>query len=160
MFHVAVQYVTRWWQCSGRLILTISMTLSASSTLSMSKRPAGASSICLFSFSLASAIWGRKLCSRSRTDSQEKTHTHISLNITLMLFGRSTIDQLVTKKNARHSHRCFWGLSLSAAIFQLLDWGEASHWDLAAQQTNQLLLMTKSMLLYWGKRKTRFSWVG
>lgn len=87
---------------------------------------------------------------------ERPAHTHI----TLMLFGRSTIDQLVTKKNAWHSHRCFWGLSLSAVIFQLLDWGEASHWDLAAQHTDQLLLMTKLMLLYCGKRKTRLSWVG
>lgn len=94
------------------------------------------------------------------TGKDPHTHTHTSLNITLMLFGRSTIDQLVTKKNAWHSHRCFWGLSLSAVIFQLLDWGEASHWDLAAQHTDQLLLMTKLMLLYCGKRKTRFSWVG
>ena len=54
----------------SRLKLTISMTLWASSTHSISKYPAGASSICCFSLSLASAIWGRKLCNLSSTNTQ------------------------------------------------------------------------------------------
>lgn len=73
--------------------LTISMMLSAWSTFSMSKRPSGAATICCWSFWLAAAIWGRKLCRRWRTDTNQTNmsslwsfaHVHLWSDIT----GRS-----------------------------------------------------------------------
>lgn len=125
------------------------MTLCASSTLSISKYPSGTFSICCISFSLASAICGRKFCSRSRTHDMTKRTLHICLKDNCFIFNQlreksEKRDDEMKKKDAL-SHRCFLGLSLSAGSCQPLAWGEASHSNLTT--SGQKLWMNESLFL-------------